>query len=127
MADSTKPPVKQWAKPNLLENRDDKNRYWGIEKQSSFQSLMINFHFKDGNFTAIPYSYITRINYNPSVGIEILTTGDDFEIVGRNIDKLYNHLLTHRITFIREADSEFDGENENECFIEKIGVMEIED
>lgn len=114
--------VKNWAGKSTLLEQDSKNKFFGIEKQTGFQALMLDVRFANGNFQAIPYSFITKIIYDPSISIDICTTEDKCSIEGRNLEQLYNQLLKHRVTFIKENENEFDDVEEKECFIEKIKI-----
>jgi len=114
--------VKNWAGKSNLLDQDNKSKFYAIEKQTGFQALMLDIKFANGNFQALPYSFITKITFNPSIAIEIFTTEEKCKIEGRNLIQIYNQLLKHRVTFIKETESEFDDTEESECYIEKISI-----
>ena len=56
---------------------------------------------KEGSRRALPYSYFTEINFDNETGIEIFTTTKRIKIVGRNLSKLFDYLVTYRVRYIQ--------------------------
>lgn len=116
---------------SLLLQREEQNlsdfKFYGIEPQSSAQAVMLDVRFGNGNFQALPYSYMTRIRFNPSEGIEVFVSDVKLLIIGRNMNTIYNYLVMHRLTYIQESLGDLDDGDENEVFIEKIDVFETKD
>ena len=84
----------------------------------------LSFMFKNGSSKAIPYSYITEIDFMPSEGIEICTTNKKFFITGRNLKIVYDYLTLFKVRYLKENIGPDIAEND-ELFIDKIEVNEI--
>ncbi len=114
---------------NLLAQRDEQNlsdfKFYGIEPQSNAQAVMLDLRFGNGNFQAFAYSYLTKIHFNPSEGIELFAADVRIFISGRNLNPIYNYLLMHRLTYIQESPNEADDTPESETFVEKIEVVDL--
>lgn len=83
-------------------------------------SLML----KDGCSKAIPYSYITEIDFRPSEGVEILTTSKRIQIKGRNLKIVFDYLTQFKVRYLRANIGE-DISEESEIFIDEIEVGEL--
>lgn len=75
------------------------------------RSIMLSFHQKNGNIVALPYAWLDRAEFNPSVGITLNFGKQIVNIVGRNLNaevrplvRLFDGLARHRIPWVREAD-----------------------
>ncbi len=72
---------------------------------------MLELRKKSGNLTAIPYSWIERVDFNPTVGITLHAQGEEIHIKGRNLNsearpnvRLFQGITQHRVTWVREAN-----------------------
>lgn len=57
--------------------------------------------FSAGVRKAIPYAYVTEINFDVELGIEIFTTQKHVRITGRNLSKIFDYLVSYRVRFIQ--------------------------
>lgn len=66
--------------------------------------LMLDVRLKTGDRVALPYSYLSRIEFDPSAALLLDFTATRLTIRGRNLGPLYNGLLMHKVTWIQESD-----------------------
>lgn len=104
---------------------DIDSEFWGIERVMSRQAIMLDLRLKTGRFKALPYSYITSIDFDPSETLEIFVSDQHIKIRGRNLHKLYSYLLRHKVTFIQESLSGNDMLTDKDTFIKEISVMPL--
>ena len=97
--------------------------FFGIENVRNSTSCL-DLRMADGNFKALPYSYILEINFNTSEGIEILTTSKKILIIGRNLKMLYNYLAAFRVRYI-QANIGKDLTDEKSLFVKEITIEEL--
>lgn len=88
------------------------------------QGLMLELRFKTRNSIALPYSYLTKVTYDPSVGITIEFAGDTVQITGRNLDPVYHALVHHKAASIRERDETDDTLPNTECVVSRIVITQ---
>ncbi len=115
---------------NLLLQREEslsEFKFYGIEPQSNAQAVMLDLRLGNGNSQAFAYSYLTKVNFNPSEGIEIFAVDMCIILRGRNLSTLYAYLLMHRLTYIQESVGRVDDAAENEVFVESIEVKNLKD
>ena len=75
------------------------------------RAIMLELRQKDGNSVAVDYSWLRKVEFNPSVGITLHFGGDTLvKITGRNLNRptrpnvqLLRGILAHRIPWIQEA------------------------
>lgn len=92
----------------------------GIERQNGERSIMLDIQFQNGKQKAIPYTYLSGMEYDPSEGITLEFMEKKITILGRNLDKLYEYLLLHRVNYLKENVGDLDDTPENQLFIEEI-------
>lgn len=75
------------------------------------RALMLELRKKDGGITAIGYSWLERVEFDPTEGITLRFAGQTVKITGRNLNAevrpnvyLLNGLLRHRVPWIQEAN-----------------------
>jgi hypothetical protein len=110
------------SQSETFENEVD-TAYFGIEPNQKFPTTL-DLRFSNGNCKAIPYTYISEIDFIPSEGIEITALGRKFRITGRNLKKLYDFILKYRVRFIQANIGE-DLTEEKELFVSDITIEEI--
>lgn len=76
---------------------------FGISRKAWGGEPMINFISQQGNHTALPYSQIDRIDFNPSTGIHLRYFSWDVTIRGVNLFDGYQKLHMQRVVFVAEA------------------------
>jgi len=80
--------------------------------------VCLELRLADGRRKALPYSYITGINFDADAGIEIITTLSRIAITGRNLASLFDHLVMYRVRYV-QADMGQDAQ-EDGVFVEEI-------
>lgn len=73
--------------------------------------------------SALPYSYLTRADFDPEKGIEIYVSNVVILMHGRDLEVVYSYLLQNRLTWIRE-DSAGTDIGEDGVFVERLEVKE---
>jgi hypothetical protein len=75
------------------------------------RSVCLELRKKSGAILAVPYAYISRIEYQPSGQILIACGTDSITIKGRNLNgevrehvRLFQGMTRHRVTWIEETD-----------------------
>ena len=95
--------------------------YFGIENLRNSLACL-DLRLADGNRKALPYSYIMEINFDASEGIEIISSGKQVKITGRDLGRLYDYLIVYRVRYIQEnAGTDV---NETGLFIKAIEINE---
>lgn len=98
------------------------SRYFATDNGNRINCL--DLRLPEGVRKALPYSFITEINFNLDSGIEILVQGKSIIIRGRNLNKLYDHLIAYRVRYI-QANTGIDPE-EDGLFVKEIIISELE-
>lgn len=106
--------------PVVSDSAEIETPFFGIEPSQRFPTT-IDLRLADGNFKAIPYTYISEIDFKPSEGIEITASGRRILITGRNLRRLYNYLVTYRVRFI-QANIGADIDEGNDTFVSSISI-----
>ena len=92
------------------------------------RSVMVELRKASGNVLALGYSWLERVEYDPSEGITLLFAGQKVRIKGRNLNsevrplvRLFEGLTRHRVPWIREAGRADAMEaSEGACVVESI-------
>lgn len=95
--------------------------YFAIDRGS--QPTCLDVRLKGGARKALPYTYITEMNFDIDEGIEILTSRKRIQIIGRNLSKLFDYLLTYRVRYV-QGNVGSDGD-EDGLFVKELLVEEI--
>lgn len=99
---------------------------WGKESSATRRAVMLDLRCKGGEFVSLPYSYMTKIKFNPSESLELYISGNYVKITGRNLHELYQQLCRHKVTFIQASISDLDTTPEHETYIKDIEVSEVD-
>ena len=110
------------ANPSV--SNDNIQNAYGLEKDR-LNVFMLDVRQKNGDRTALPYSYFTAFRFDKSGNLVLEHTAYHITISGRNLDELYGYLLNHRVIFVQEEDPKYDTVEESATFIEKIVVQEL--
>jgi hypothetical protein len=113
---------KESANPSI--SNDNIQNAYGLEKDRQ-GVFMLDVRQKNGDRTALPYSYFTAFRFNKSGELVLEHTSYHVSISGRNLGELYGYLLNHRVIFVQEEDPKYDTTEESATFIEKIVVKEV--
>jgi len=91
------------------------------------RAVMLELRKKSGNCLAIAYSWIDRIEYDPSTGIHIHAGAITITIQGKNLNaeassgrRLFEGLTRHRVSWIQEAKAERSFEPGGDSRVEAI-------
>ncbi len=105
------------------EQAEEEGKYFGFDRQENGRALMFELRTRDGRRSALPYSYVTRADFNPDKGIEIFVSNVVVLVKGRGLDVVFPYLLQNRLTWMKEDSSGMDTEEET-VFVEEIEVKE---
>jgi hypothetical protein len=97
--------------------------FFGIEPNQKFPTAL-DLRFSNGNCKAIPYTYISEIDFIPSESIDITASGRKFRIMGRNLKRIYDHLVKYRVRFI-QANIGADLTEGDEPFVSSIDIENL--
>ncbi len=75
------------------------------------RALMLELRKRNGNITAVGYAWLEKAEFDPSDGITLYVSGQQYRIRGRNLNadlggraRLFQGILRHRVPWIQEAD-----------------------
>ena len=98
---------------------------YGVARGSDSGPAMLDFRGHNGTSFALPYQQLVTVAFQPSDGITLEFREHRIVVRGRNLWPVYDHLLHHRITYLREDD--FDAASEEATFVDSIIVERIHD
>jgi hypothetical protein len=101
------------------EQESEGSKYFGFDPQANGRALMFELRTRDGRRSALPYSYLTRADFDPEKGIEIYVSDVLVLVRGRDLGDLYSYLLQNRLTWMREDASGTDI-GEDGLFVESL-------
>lgn len=110
-------------KSQTEQGAEGENQYFGFDRQENGRALMFELRTRDGRRSALPYSYLTRADFDPEMGIEIYVSNVVILVHGRDLEVVYSYLLQNRLTWIRE-DSAGTDIGEDGVFVERLEVRE---
>jgi len=116
------------ANPDLQDDENseietfERSEFFGVDNVRNYPSCL-DLRLADGNSKALPYSYISEINFDASEGIEILSTTKKIRINGRNLKLLYNFLVAFRVKYI-QSNIGNDLTDEKALFVKEIIIEE---
>lgn len=84
---------------------DGEYRAFGVLRQNIGAAATIDFISRQGNHQSFAYTHLYQTTFDPSNAIELYFTEHTVAIRGHRLHELYRRLLTHRVTFVCEADS----------------------
>jgi hypothetical protein len=81
----------------------------GVRERAS----MLELRKKSGNVLAVAYSWIERVEFDPTEGIILRVRNDAIRIKGRNLNaevrpevRLFRGIARHRIAWVEETESQ---------------------
>ncbi|GAB3967725.1 hypothetical protein GCM10028806_10540 [Spirosoma terrae] len=113
--------------PAYNDNEDSEiiiSKFYGYERSPIRRAVMLDLRLKGGKYVSLPYSYLTKIKFDPSESIELYISGNHVKITGRNMHDIYEQLIRHRVTFIIANPTDLDTTEESETFVKDIEVKE---
>jgi hypothetical protein len=85
---------------------------FGWLREARDRALMLQLRKANGNILAIGYSWLERVEFDPSEGITLHAAGQRIRIRGRNLNgevrpnvRLFQGIAWHKVAWIQEADS----------------------
>ncbi len=76
------------------------------------RAIMLELRKHNGNIVAVGYSWLERVEFDPSEGITLHVAGQKIRIRGRNLNsearpnvRLFQGITRHKVAWIQEADS----------------------
>jgi hypothetical protein len=103
------------------ENQQQDEKYFSYEPQPTGRAIMLELRTRDGKRKGLPYSYMTKADFDPDIGIEIHVSDVIVLLKGRGLESIYTYLLQNRLNWVREDFSGTDIEEED-VFVESIEV-----
>jgi hypothetical protein len=94
------------------------------------RAVMLELRRKDGSAVALGYSWLERVDFDPSAGITLKFAGQTVKIAGRNLNaeqrpnvRLLDGLVRHRVPWLREAaETELRAASRSDSIIEDIQI-----
>ncbi len=105
------------------EETEQQSKFFGFEPQPSGRALMFELRTRDGRRSALPYSYVTRADFDTGKGIEIYVSNVVVLIKGRAMEDIFAYFLQNRLTWVREDSSGMDIGDEG-VFVESLEVKD---
>lgn len=85
----------------------------------------IDLHLKGGRRVAFAYTHVVWLYFNGSGLLQIHLSSHTVSIRGRNLASLYEGLMHHSVTEIKETGEHFDdGKNDGQPVVTKIGLLQ---
>ncbi len=102
-------PGRQGRDEELVDQTDDLGAF-GWLRGPRERAVMLELRKRDGNSIALSYALLERAEFDPSIGITLFFMGQGIVIRGRNLNqevrpsvRLYEGILRHRVTWLRET------------------------
>jgi len=105
------------------EQAEEEGKYFGFDRQENGRALMFELRTRDGRRSALPYSYMTRADFDPGKGIEVYVSNVVITVKGRGLETIFGYLLQNRLTWVKEDSSGMDTDDEA-VFVESVEVKE---
>jgi len=74
------------------------------------RSIMLELRKKDGHILAVGYSWLERVEFDPSEGITLHVPGQKIKVTGSGLNtdarptvRLFDGIIRHRVPWIRES------------------------
>ena len=84
---------------------------FGFLRGARERAMCLELRRKSGQILAINYSYVSRFEYQPDVGILLHSSGDTIKITGTNLNapvgsqlRLFEALCRHKVPWLSESD-----------------------
>ena len=95
---------------------------YGLRAEQQGHVLMLDVRLRSGVRLALPYSYLSHVNFDPSAAIEAVFSSHAVTIQGRNLRPVYEGLLVHRVEWLQEGAPRHDPHPETATYITQIVV-----
>jgi len=100
-------------------------RTWRVARPRGREDIMLDCRASSGHRQAFGYMLLASIIYEPGTTISMLFGETIVTLTGRNLDRLYDALVQHRVPYVQEGN-EAEGElkPEDEPHIESLSIKE---
>lgn len=95
----------------------------GLTALDGGTALMLDCRFRDGKRLAFPYSYLSRVDLDPSGAILCHYPMATLTLLGRSLTPVYAAIVNHTAIAITESESTFD-QGGDAPFIERVEIAE---
>ncbi|MAS94913.1 MAG: hypothetical protein CMO55_17085 [Verrucomicrobiales bacterium] len=104
------------------EDETDPNKFYSVLSAEGYQENFLEIRFRDGLRTCFAYPDLNWFNHDPDEGtLDLEFGGFLVTLVGRGLgDRLFHAIKSKRAAWVKEADSDFQDNSDNEVYIEKI-------
>lgn len=124
----TKRPVADAPKPETETDDAEDCGCFGWLRGVRDRSIMLELRRKDGHILAVGYSWLERVEFDPSEGITLHLSGRKVKITGSGLNadtrptvRLFDGIIRHRVPWIREAErTELLKASDNAVTVERI-------
>jgi len=87
-------------------------------------TLMLDVELLNGDRRAFPYSYLMEVEYRKADGVLLKFASCAVLVKGRNLDAIYQGLVTQRVEYLREESPRHDLGPESDPFVSGIVVAD---
>jgi len=99
------------SRDGLIDEPPEDFGAFGWLRGSRERAVMLELRKKNGNIVAVGYSWIEKVEFDPSEGITLHLAGQQIKIRGRNLNadhgqrvRLFQGIARQRVPWIQEAD-----------------------
>lgn len=107
----TKRPAPDAPKPESETEEAEDCGCFGWLRGVRDRSIMLELRKKDGHILAVGYSWLERVEFDPSEGITLHLPGQKVKITGSGLNadarptvRLFDGIIRHRVPWVREMD-----------------------
>ena len=127
MADKIDEIIQQRKKP-MGEAEGTGDAFFSVMGGDGMTEFFLELRFQNGLQTCFNYTDLMWFNHDPEGGCIDLAFGDFLvTIKGRGLANLFSAIKSKRVAWVKEADSEFQDNNSNSCFISEIAITPPKD
>lgn len=110
------------ARTNDSETNTDPNKFFSNLTTEGYQENFLEIRFRDGLRSCFAYADLNWFNYDPEEGtLDLEFSGFLISLIGRGLGgKLFHSIKSKRAAWVKEADSDFQDNPDNEIYVEKI-------
>lgn len=84
----------------------------------------VEFRFRDGIRTAFAYDKLSWFNFSPEGSmLDLNFMGTMVSIEGRGLDDFFTALKARKISWVKEAETEWQDNNANTIFVKEITIL----
>ena len=100
-------------------------KFYSTIVTEGFEENFLEFRLSNGTKLCFNYTDLTWFNHDPETGMLDLAFGEFMvSIKGRGLgDRLFHAIKSKRVAWVKEADSDFEDNDENETYIAEIAIL----